>query len=200
MMSVNTAKEALQLVNACRNLCARGGFDLDKFLCNDKSVLATIPPELRASPTQQLELTQDSLPIECTLWVQWCVESDTLQFQSYVSTKAMTRRGILSTMSSVYDPLVLICPVVLIGKQILQELVCNGEGWDEPDSDSIRARWRWILDRKELARLQILRCYRNPGGSPVEATAELHCFSDTSNMGYGQCSYLRLHEMDGGGG
>ncbi len=101
-------------------------------------------------------------------------------------------------MSSVYDPLGLICPVVLTGKQILQELVRDGEGWDEPVGDSIRARWeRWILDLKELARLQIPRCYRNPGGSPVEATAELHCFSDASNKGYGQCSYLRLRERDG---
>ncbi len=46
LKSVNTAKEALQLINASRDLCARGGFNLHKFLCNDKSVLAAIPPEL----------------------------------------------------------------------------------------------------------------------------------------------------------
>ena len=42
--------------------------------------------------------------VEHVLGVVWCVEGDTLQFR-IVDSKPFTRRGIFSTVSSIYDPL-----------------------------------------------------------------------------------------------
>ena len=42
----------------------------------------------------------------------------------------------LSTISSVCDPLDFIAPVILVEKQILQE-ICYGSSWDEPVEGNI---------------------------------------------------------------
>ena len=123
LKSVATCAEALHLVHSSRELCKKGGFNLHKFVCNDTDVLSAIAPELRANDLQSMDLTCDSAPVERTLGVHWCIESDTFQFRIEIKDRPFTRRGILSTVSSVYDPLGLVSPCVLIGKQILQELV-----------------------------------------------------------------------------
>ncbi len=43
----------------------------------------------------------------------------------------MTRRGILSTVSSFYDPLGILAPVVFSAKRILQDLCRNRLGGDD---------------------------------------------------------------------
>ena len=67
------------------------------------------------------------------------------------------RRGILASVSSVYDPLGLVAPFLLTGKQILQDLCKNQTDWDEPIPDVFRTRWeKWRSELHTLA--QLLRC------------------------------------------
>ena len=77
---------------------------LYKFISNSKEVIAKIAPEDRAKGVKDLDLHSDILPIERALGVQWCVESDAFQFRIVLQDKPLARRGILSTVSSVYDP------------------------------------------------------------------------------------------------
>ena len=59
-------------------------------------------------------------------------------------------------------------------------------------------RWeRWKRDLVNLEKVQIARCYMPTDFGKVEKR-ELHHFSDASTTGYGQCSYLRLINKDGG--
>lgn len=123
--------------------------------------------------------------------MHWCIESDTLQFRIELKDKPFSRRGILSTVSSVYDPLGLVEPIILLGKRILQELCREGVDWDDIPDNS-RARWeKWRAELPLLERLKVARCYKPEDFGEVK-TAELHHFSDASQNGYGQCSYLRL--------
>ena len=79
------------------------------------------------------------------LGVIWCTESDTFNFRIKLKDKPCTRRGILSTISSIYDPLGFIAPVVLVGKYILQD-TCHTNSWDEPVDDVPRSRWeKWRM-------------------------------------------------------
>ena len=49
----------------------------------------------------------------------------------------MTRREMLSIVSSIYDPLEFVAPFILKGKR-LRKLLCHDEiGWDERVDDSI---------------------------------------------------------------
>ena len=111
--------------------------------------------------------------------------------------KPPTRRGILSTVSSLFDPLGFVSPFVLRGKQILKELWRDGFGWDDPVPDAIMTRWNECTsDLEAVSKLRIPRCYTTSDFGATKS-AELHHFSDASTQGYGQCSYLRLiNEQD----
>ena len=67
----------------------------------------------RAEGVKILDLDLDSLPLEHALGVQWCVETDCFQFTIVLQDQPCTRRGILSTVSSIFDPLVFVAPLLL---------------------------------------------------------------------------------------
>jgi len=105
---------------------------------NKKEVVESIPIEDRAEGFKNVDLDHKALLVEHALGVQWCVESDSFQFCITLKDRPFTRRGILSTVSSIYDPLGFAPPTVLEGKKILQEL-CRGKvDWDDPVPDSIK--------------------------------------------------------------
>lgn len=72
--------------------------------------------------------------------MQWDLQNNTFTFSVSLEEKPFTSRGVLSVVNSVYDPLELAAPVVLIGKILLQHLVIVGKekqsdtplGWDDP--------------------------------------------------------------------
>jgi hypothetical protein len=196
LKSVETPLEALNLIESSNKLCAQGGFRLHKYISNSMDVVNNIPPDERAKGIQNIDLTCNVLPIEHALGVQWCVESDTFQFRVELKDRPLTRRGILSTVSSIFDPLGMVAPLLLTGKKILQELTRDGADWDDPIPEEIKTRWvKWKEELLLLADLNIPRCYK-PNNFGKVKTAELHHFSDASQQGYGQCSYLRLVDED----
>ncbi|KAK5933226.1 hypothetical protein CgunFtcFv8_004872 [Champsocephalus gunnari] len=56
------------------------------------------------------------------LGTQWCTESDTFRFKVQTQDRPATRRGILSIVSSTYDPLGFLAPSVLPAKLLLRGL------------------------------------------------------------------------------
>ena len=144
LKSVKCVDTATKLIHNCQAMCAKAGLRLHKFSSNKKEVIQAVPPEDRAKGLQELDLTRDPLPIEQTLGIMWCAETDSLQFHIVIHDRPLTRRGILSTVSSVYNPLGLVAPLILTGKQILQDLCRENADWDDPISDQLRSRWeRW---------------------------------------------------------
>ena len=142
-------------------------------------------------PQRSWSVHHDALPIQQSLGTYWCIESDTLGFRIELKDKPLSLRDIFSTISSVYDPLGTVSPVILTGKQILQDLCRQKVDWDDPLPDEIIARWeRWRTELPLLEKVKLNRCVKPPGfGSPVQA--EVHSFSDASESGIGQVSYLR---------
>lgn len=131
------------------------------------------------------------LHIERALGVQWCVEADEFQFRVVVKENPLTRRGVLSTVASVYDPLGFVAPFILVGKQILQELCRDKVSWDEDLPEHILQRWEsWLKDLPHFAALKIPRSYYPSNFGKIKQY-EFHNFSDASFNGYGACSYLR---------
>lgn len=192
LKSVATPEEAISLIERSKELCCGSGLRLHKFLSNSKEVLESISADDRAKGLAGIDIHQDKLPIERTLGIQWCIQTDAFQFKITPKDRPLTRRGVLSTLSSVYDPLGFIAPFVLVGKQILQEMCRNQTDWDSPLPENLRPRWRcWREDLEKLGSLEIKRCLKPENFGDV-VVAELHHFSDASTIGYGQCSYLRL--------
>ena len=161
LKSVSSPELAISLMKNSTKLCKMGGFKLHKFISNCKAVIDAVPKEDRSKDLQSLDLTKDTLPVERALGVQWCVESDTLQFRVEMKDQPLTRRGILSTVSSVFDPLGMLAPLVLLGKNILQELCRDGADWDDQIPELLRMKWeRWRNDLHLLSSLKIPRCYK----------------------------------------
>ena len=79
-----------------------------------------IPDGERARPTLDLDL--ENLPVERTLRVQWDVEKNAFLFKVLVPHQPSAKRGILSAVSLLYDPVGFVCPVILEAKKILQKL------------------------------------------------------------------------------
>ena len=130
------------------------------------------------------------------LGVRWNLADDTLRFLAPPTPNIATRRGILSHVMGIFDPLGLISPCILRAKSLLQELCRRQLGWDEEVDDIFIRQWKaWREDFENVENLGIPRhC-----GSYVEdgGRAELHHFSDASESGYGACSYLRVVSTTG---
>ena len=79
-----------------------------------------------------------------------------------------------------------------MGKQLLQELCHDGIEWDDPVPSYVHLQWeKWRSQLPLLEKSTIARCVKPPTfGEPV--VTELHSFSDASDVGLGQVTYLRL--------
>ena len=141
---------------------------------------------------KDLNARHDVLPVQRSLGTYWCIETDTIGFHIELKDKPLTRRGILSTMSSVYDPLGIVAPVISVGKQLLQELCHDNMEWDDPVPSHVHSqREKWRSKLPLLEKITIARCVKPPSfGEPF--VTELHSFSDASDVGLGQVTYLPL--------
>ena len=188
--SVDTVEEAVQIINDAADVCKEGNLRLHKIASNSKEVLASIPATERS--VENTELFSGQLPEQRTLGMAWCMESDTFHFVNKFKEKPMTRRGILSTVAQIYDPIGLISPFTLSGKNVLQETCRQKLDWDDPIGDDLSQKWHhWIDDLNNLNKIQVQRNIKPADFGPF-TSCELHHFSDASANGYGACSYIRF--------
>ncbi|KAJ8395855.1 hypothetical protein AAFF_G00027380 [Aldrovandia affinis] len=122
LKSVPTAEQAIQLTKDFKDACFQGGFVLTKFVSNSREVLASIPEEHRGKLVKEMDLDKEQPPTERALGIHWDIESDMFIFRVTIKSRPPTRRGILSTISLIYNPFGFLCPLILKAKQILQEL------------------------------------------------------------------------------
>jgi len=188
LKSVPTVDEGIKLANDLTSLLSKKGFKLTKWMSNEKKVMEQIPVAERA---KSVNLDLEDLPVERALGVKWNVKEDTLGFRQGKET-VETRRGLLSFISSIYDPLGLVAPVVLPAKMILQELCRLKHGWDEILPEDVSRRLADVKDNiSYLTNIEVPRCYKPPQMKEIKKT-EIHHFSDASTDGYGTASYLRF--------
>ncbi|XP_072041348.1 uncharacterized protein [Amphiura filiformis] len=197
LQSVSTVNDGVCLAKDLISICAQGGFRLTKWISNNREVLESIPKEERAKEVKELNLECDTLPSERALGLQWQVEADTLGFKIAVKDRPVTRRGILSIVSSVYDPLGLVSPAVLPAKKIIQDLCKLKLGWDEEIPLEHQKRWnQWLAELPILSTCSVSRCLK-PAEFGKPTNIQLHNFSDASEFGYGVVAYMRLQNSIG---
>ncbi|XP_030588591.1 uncharacterized protein LOC115795386 [Archocentrus centrarchus] len=196
LTSVPSVKDAEDLIIEARELCKKGGLRLHKFNSNRLEVLDCVDASERATKAGSLHLGLDEPLIGRALGIQWSIEQDSFSFDVNLKNQPSSRRGILSVIASIYDPLGFISPVTLCGKRILQDLCRQGAGWDEPLPEDLGSRWEeWKGDLPKLQEIIIPRCYHPPEFKSI-VRIELHHFSDASSVGYGACSYVRYINND----
>ena len=122
LKSVEDEEYVKDLIRRIQKMFSAGGFNLTKFISNNKLVLMSIPENHRREGVKDPDLVNDELPTERALGVQWNVEKDQLCFKLNLKAGDITRLGTLSTLSSFYDPLGLASPFIFRARKILQDL------------------------------------------------------------------------------
>ena len=153
-------------------------------------MLQSIPPDLRANPLLDLDL--DQLPLERALGVYWDAQSDTFKFQAVQAGKPSTKRGVLSVVSSLFDPLGFLSPFVFSAKILLQDLWRDKIPWDQEIPEPYLSQWqRWLEELPHVITKNNPRCYKIQF-SISPSTIQLHNFAGASRCDYAAVSYLRL--------
>uniref|UniRef100_A0A182PX55 Uncharacterized protein n=1 Tax=Anopheles epiroticus TaxID=199890 RepID=A0A182PX55_9DIPT len=99
---------------------------------------------------------------------------------------------------SLFDPLGLLAPVLILGRIIMQDLWRSGMEWDAETGDREFVKWQqWISLLPGIRALSIPRWYISGAGDVQCETTQLHVFTDASEQTYGCAAYFRFHTKGG---
>ncbi|XP_043222567.1 uncharacterized protein LOC122381883 [Amphibalanus amphitrite] len=197
LVSVETPEDAVKMAKELKDVCDLGGFRLTKFVSNSRELLESVPKEERGRCVTELNLSIDALPVEKALGVCWTLEDDALSVRVTTRSSPATRRGVLSMIAAMYDPLGIVSPAVLRGRLIMQDLMRLQLDWDSSIPLQQKTQWEaWVANLPGLAKVTLPRCYRPVGFGDV-VSAQLHNFSDASQQAYACVTYLRLTNSAG---
>ena len=213
----NNVFDAFELYQKAKSRLKDGGFNLRKWKSNSRELMKLINQNEGSSAgpvevvTEEDATYTDSLFAshkaeneneQKTLGVCWNTNEDTLIMKlSTLSDRAKefpaTKRNVLRITASVFDPLGLISPIVVLSKIMFQELCQNSKDWDEPLTAPLEKQWsEWITDLRNVEEISVPRCYL-AGTSGNILSAELHGFSDASTRAYAGAVYIRITTESG---
>jgi hypothetical protein len=197
LTSTENVLEAKELSSSLIEMLANKGFKLTKWVSSHKEVVSSIPVELRSPNVSCIDLSCDNLPQDRALGISWDIQQDVFVFSVKLPERPETRRGILSIIASIFDPLGLVVPVTLESKMLLQKLCSQKLDWDDKISQQDSTTWkRCLTELKKLQGMKIRRCFR-PLDFGIPVKFELHCFSDASLRGFGAVAYIRMTNVKG---
>ena len=129
LSSVRSRDEAVEVIEGIRQALMYGGFHLTKHVMNDAQLLQTVDVENRAKEVKEIAPQMSSK----ALGNKWDVTDDVFFFTSEdcKSPVVVTRRSMLSRVSSMYDPLGLISPVIIQGNMLFQQSTRLNVTWDK---------------------------------------------------------------------
>ncbi|XP_066928826.1 uncharacterized protein [Clytia hemisphaerica] len=187
--SVEIARSSVKSIS---DMCMKGSFHLTKFVSSHPECLSELSSDDVKSDSVSYDVPSDKELTEKLLGVTWDISSDKFVFKINLKSTPSTKRGMLSTLSSIYDPIGVLSPFLLEGKRILQGL--SKYSWDSVLQDEIANKWEsWKSSLPCIESLSLPRRF-NQGDNSIR-NASVHHFSDASDVGYGHCSYLRLIDV-----
>ena len=184
------------MLKRTQSMLATANLRLHKIALNDPKVTEAFPSSDRATDCCNLDLNENTKHVQRSLGVFWELKSDTFSFKASQERKPFTRRGVLSVVNSLFDPLGIAAPVVIKGKMLLRQISCHlkkshaGE-WGQLLPSEFYPSWmEWCSSLLALQEATVPRCYST---IPLHKTSliELHIFCDASELAIAAVSYLR---------
>jgi hypothetical protein len=197
LISCRTVNETVDIVLRTKQaLQDNGRIRLHKFVSNNREVLNALDQVDLAKDLKDLDLGTATLPTQRSLGLLWNTDTDTFTFKVNLIEKPYTRRGLLSVINSVYDPIGFVQPVIIEGKLLLREMMSmtTKTNWDDPLPEPFYDKWvSWMNSLSHLESLHIARMYSDI--SYEEAThKEVLVFSDASKDAFAAVAYLKLYD------
>ena len=170
----NTEK-VLGLYGKAKERMLEGGFKLRKWKTNDEELLKEIQNESEEkqgkSSQEDISYAKETLgPTKDlggktkVLGIAWDSQKDELEFNlskmvSESNKERPTKRGILSTLASLLDPLGQRSPIGVTAKVLFQELCKDKLGWADPIPEDKSAMWKaWLDDLNQVKSVVLPRC------------------------------------------
>ncbi|XP_052810470.1 uncharacterized protein LOC128238519 [Mya arenaria] len=190
LRSCSTVSEATDLLQRTQSSLAKSGIRLHKIASNAPDVMKNFSKEDLASDLNQVDFDIDSLPTQRSLGLVWDLNHDCFLFPSQVQDKPLSKRGILSTINSIFDPIGFLAPFILEGRLILRDVVSSDVGWDEPLTPEVETKWyRWLNSMNDLECVRVPRSLFTVSLSDMREL-ELQIFSDASEKAISAVAYV----------
>nr|XP_020483745.2 uncharacterized protein LOC109978925 [Labrus bergylta] len=197
LVSLPSEQEAITLLRDTQEMLALSNLRLHKISSNRVDVMKAFPQEDLAKGLKDLDLNTDPPPMQRSLGVSWDVAGDVFTFQVSTEEKPYTKRGVLSTINSLFDPLGFASPVSIQGRFLLRELTTEPCDWDTPLSEDKFQDWKlWRDSLKEIEQIKIPRQYTTISLSQAQSK-ELCVFCDASITAVAAVAYLRATNAKG---
>ena len=183
-VSVPSDSEALSLLQETQSLLSNGNLRVHKVVSNSKALLDSLPDDDKVPPTDD--------GIHKVLGIEWNTTKDELMIPLSCKPVA-SRRGMLSVIASIYDPIGLVSPILIDARLLLQSI--SSESWDSPLSEDVAKKFLvWCSTLQKRGKVKVPR-HIQP--SFKVASVEMHYFSDASTTAYAACCYARFRGTNG---
>lgn len=179
--SFDTVDEAIRIKNRITKIFESYGLNLRKWNSNAGEIINE----------QIVEVKTDPQNTTTALGLQWYTETDQLGYKISLKQEPeiTTKRTVLSEISSLYDPLGLLAPIIMGAKAFMQQLWLGRFTWDEPLANELIQEWKTV--RASLLRCAEIRVPRWVGYKTKHKNLSLHVFCDASERAYAAALYLR---------
>ncbi|XP_055622190.1 uncharacterized protein LOC129765786 [Toxorhynchites rutilus septentrionalis] len=198
--SVDTEEDAVQRASDVRFIHSMAGFQIRNWTSNSRQVLRALGENKTEHLVHfHLDKTAEN---ERVLGIAWDPINDVFSFlapsKEHCSSNAHevkrpTKRIVLSTVMSLFDPMGLLAPVTVLGKMLIQDLWRTGCEWDQPIAGKNYEKWiQWMLLIMDIGEIKIPRSYFGNVHSNDFGSIQLHVFTDAGESAYGCVGFLRI--------
>ena len=130
--SFPTTQKAIKTCIELIKTLSSGGFKLTKFISNSPKILKELLPYGVSQKHSIVDLDLQNTPIQRALGVLGDTENDLLKVKTIQKDISMTKRGLLSLVSSIFDSLEILTRAIIEPKQIIQLSWQRNIHWGDP--------------------------------------------------------------------
>ncbi|KAK3107001.1 hypothetical protein FSP39_004706 [Pinctada imbricata] len=197
LASLPNERHAIDLLTRTRQALMSGGkLRLHKIASNSQEVMDAFPEEDRAKDLKNLDMNFDEVPLQKSLGLSWDIQKDVFKFDVLLQSNPFSKRGMLATLNSLYDPIGFVSPVVLRGKIMFRNVLNSSYDWDDPLPLEREEDWKtWCDSLADLAHMSVPRTYASISLQEC-SKLEVHIFCDASETAISAVAYLKTFSKD----
>ncbi|EPB72220.1 integrase core domain protein [Ancylostoma ceylanicum] len=176
LLTAESKNEAFQQYKEAKRIFNALNMNMREFISNDSNLMKLIAEEDKAS-----------CPTPKVLGVKWNTAEDKLIIKcDPLEANFTTKRTVLQTNASVYDPMGWLIPLLIRSKCFFQSLWKKQYTWDDILDQEDREQWKKITDAMKGFEKELPRRVANKN-----AQHQLVIFSDASIAAMAACTYVK---------